>query len=120
MKPVRSIVAAGFATLFILLTFAGCDRAGEDNSTLGTHTLTIVDTSGNKPMGGSVGTFHDDVTGVTTHTFESANGRYHIKLIDDVLTINGDQYLLKNPTDTIRIVDERIEINGVESRPEVP
>ncbi len=76
--------------------------------------MTIVDTSG-KPYGGTSGTHQDDDAGIITHFFESANGRYKIKLENEVMTINGDKYTLENPTDSIRIVDDRVEINGVEA-----
>ena len=86
--------------------------------TIGSHTLIVVDTSGKKPSGGASGGHRDDVAGTTTHTYESANGRYKIKLVDDVLTINGDKYTLSKPGSEIRIVDDRIEINGVEATPD--
>jgi len=88
----------------------------EDRTTLGTHPLTIVDTSGRKPLGGTSGTRQDDAVGVTIHFFESANGRYKIELSNEVLTVNGDNYTLENPTDSIRIVDDRVEITRVEVR----
>ena len=107
------------ATCFILiLAFTGCWGPSEGKMTLGTHTLTIVDTSGKKPSGGTLGTYQDAAAGVTTHSFESANGRYKITLIDEVLTINGDKYTLEDPTDSIRIVDERVEINGIHASPD--
>jgi hypothetical protein len=84
--------------------------------TLGTHPVTIVDSSGG-PLGGTSGG-GTGPNGVTVHTFESANGRYTIALEDSVLTINGDEYKLENPTDTIRIVDDRVEINGAVASPD--
>ncbi|MGB4709821.1 MAG: SUMF1/EgtB/PvdO family nonheme iron enzyme [Fuerstiella sp.] len=85
----------------------------EDKMTLGTHPLTIVDTSGEKPLGGTASTHQDDASGITTHSFKSANGRYNITLVDKVLTVNGERYTLENPTDAIRIVDDRVEITQV-------
>ena len=79
--------------------------------------MTIVDTSG-KPLGGTAGTNQDDDTGIKVHFFESANGRYRIKLENEVLTINGEKYTLGNPNDPIRIEDDRVEINGVETAPD--
>jgi uncharacterized protein (TIGR03067 family) len=96
--------------------------APEDIGRLGTHPLTIVDTSGKKPLGGTTSTHQDDASGITTHSFKSANGRYNITLVDDVLTVNGERYTLENPTDAIRIMDERVEITQVtvlSSKPEL-
>ena len=87
--------------------------APEDIGSLGHHPLTIVDTSGKKPLGGTASTHKDDPSGITTHSFKSANGRYNITLVDEVLTVNGERYTLENPTDTIRIVDDRVEITQV-------
>lgn len=103
--------------LTLLLALAGCERPGEDKSILGTHILTIVDTSGKKPLGGNLGTQIDDVAGTTSHFYNSANGRYKITLVNEVLTINGVKYTLENPQSEIRIVDDRVEINGVEATP---
>lgn len=110
----RLILATCFT---LLLALAGCGDRPKDRMTLGTHTLTIVDTLG-KPSGGTSGTHQDDAAGDETHFFESANGRYKIKLENEVMTINGDKYTLEDPTDSIRIVDDRIEINGVETAPD--
>jgi uncharacterized protein (TIGR03067 family) len=87
----------------------------EHIGSLGTHPLTIVDTSGKKPLGGTTGTHQDDASGITTHSFKSANGRYNITLVEKVLTVNGERYTLENPTDAIRIVDDRVEITRVVS-----
>jgi uncharacterized protein (TIGR03067 family) len=111
----------------VVYFFIGTDIGGirvevtapEDIGSLGTHPLTIVDTSGTKPLGGTSSTHQDDVSGITTHSFESANGRYKITLVDEVLTVNGKKYLLENPTDSIRIVDDRVEITQVTSLPDV-
>lgn len=89
-----------------------------DRMTLGTHPLTIVNTSGEKPFGGTHRTHKDRAAGITTHSFESANGRYKITLVDKVLTVNGEKYTLENPTDAIRIVDDRVEITRVMAGPE--
>ncbi|TWU27910.1 protein kinase domain-containing protein [Novipirellula artificiosorum] len=104
---------------FILLTYLS-DGNGHievtpqsDYTTLGTHPLTIVDTSGAKPLGGTSSTHQNDATGITTHSFKSANGRYNLTLVDKVLTVNGEKYTLENLTDAIRIVDERVEITRV-------
>jgi hypothetical protein len=108
----RIIVAA-----VLCVSLCGCGNLSgppEDRGTLGTHPLTIVDTSGKKPMGGTSGTYQNDPAGITTYTFDSANGRYKITLINEVLTINGDKYTLENPNDSIRIIDDRVEINGVD------
>lgn len=86
-----------------------------DRMTLGSHRLTIVDTSGEKPAGGTSGTRRDDAAGVTTHFFESANGRYNIELSNEVLTVNGEEHSLEGPYDSIRIVDDRVEITRVVS-----
>lgn len=92
-----------------------------DRMTLGTHPVTVVDTSGKKPFGGTHRTHKDRATGITTRSFESANGRYKITLVDRVLTVNGEKYTLENPTDAIRIVDDRVEVtrfvSGVSSGP---
>ena len=90
----------------------------EDIGSLGTHPLTIVDTSGKKPLGGTTSTHQDDAAGITTHSFKSANDRYNITLVDKVLTVNGEKYTLENPTDAIRIVDDRVEITKVTSLPD--
>ena len=87
--------------------------APEDIGSLGTHPLTIVDTSGQKPLGGTSSTHKNDASGITTHSFKSANGRYNITLVGKVLTVNGKEYLLQNPTDSIRIADDRVEIASV-------
>lgn len=115
MSTLSRIIVA--AVLCVLLSGCG-SRSGppEDKTTLGTHPLTIVDTSG-KALGGTSGTRQDDAAGITTDFFESANGRYMIELENEVMTINGDKYTIENPTDSIRIVDDRVEINGVEMRP---
>ncbi len=106
-----------FATYFIFfLTFAGCNAALEDQRTLGSHTLTIVETSG-KPFGGTSRT-NQDAAGINTYFFESANGRYKITLENEVMTVNGKKYTLEKPSDSIRIVDNRVEINGVETAPD--
>jgi uncharacterized protein (TIGR03067 family) len=89
-----------------------------DRFTLGTHPLTIVNTSGEKPFGGTHRTHKDGAAGITTHSFKSANGRYKITLVDKVLTVNGEKYTLENPTDAIRIVDDRVEITKVTSLPD--
>ncbi|MDA1160316.1 MAG: SUMF1/EgtB/PvdO family nonheme iron enzyme [Planctomycetota bacterium] len=89
-----------------------------DRMTLGTHPLTIVNTSGEKPFGGTHRTHKDKTTGITTRSFESANGRYKITLVDKVLTVNGEKYTLENPTDAILIVDDRVEITKVTSLPD--
>jgi hypothetical protein len=108
-----------FATyIILLLAFTGCGGAAEDRSTLGTHSLTIIDTSGVTPLGGTSGTHQDDAAGVEIHTFESANGRYKIRLEHEVMTINGVKYTLEKPSDSIRIVDDRVEVNGVETVPD--
>ena len=91
-----------------------------DTTMIGTHPLTIIDTSGEKPLGGTSGTHQDDAAGTTTHFFESANGRYKIELTDDVLTVNGDEYTLQNASDSIRIVDDRVEITQVTALPSKP
>lgn len=88
--------------------------------TFGSHTLIIVDTSGKKPYGGALGGHQDDLAGTTTHTFESANGRYQVTLENDVLTINGEKYTLSKPGSEIRIVDDRVEINGAAQGKPVP
>lgn len=107
-----------FATcLTFLLVLSGCKRPADPQSTLGSHTLTIVDTSGKTPSGGNFGTRQDDVAGTTTHSYNSANGRYKITLENDVLTINGETYPLSKPGSEIRIVDDRVEINGAEATP---
>jgi ankyrin repeat protein len=90
-----------------------------DSTTLGTHPLTIVDRSGTKPLGGTSSTHQDDASGITTYSFESANGRHKITLVDKVLTVNGQKYTLENPNDSIRIVGDRVEITRVMERPEV-
>ena len=92
----------------------------EDIGSLGPHPLTIVDTSGKKPLGGTTSTHKDDASGITTHSFKSANGRYNITLVDEVLTVNGERYTLENPTDAIRIVDDRVEITQVAALPRKP
>ena len=114
--------AALFAGLiFFLQTYHGVIRVEvtppKHKTTLGSHPLTIVDTSG-KPYGGTSGTHQDDTAGITTHFFESANGRYKITLENEIMTINGDKYMLENSNDSIRIVDDRLEINGVETAPD--
>ena len=120
-----------FAALFVATVFAGLNyflqtnhggvhievTPQEDRSMLGTHPLTIVDRSGKRPSGGTSGTRQDDATGVTRHFFNSANGRYDIHLVDEVLTVNGDEYTLENPNDEIRIVDDRVEITRVAEIP---
>jgi uncharacterized protein (TIGR03067 family) len=90
----------------------------EDIATLGPHPLTIVDTSGKKPVGGATSTHQDDASGITTHCFKSANGRYNITLVDKVLSVNGEKYTLENSTDAIRIVDDRVEITRFVAGPE--
>lgn len=84
-----------------------------DTMSLGSHPVSIVDTSGKKPLGGTTSTHQDDASGITIHSFKSANGRYDITLADKVLTVNGERYTLENPTDVIRIVDDRVEITQV-------
>jgi hypothetical protein len=117
MSTLSRIIVA--AVLSVLLCGCGSFSGPSETKTiLGTHPLTIVDTSGKKPMGGTSGTHQDDPAGITTHTFDSANGRYKITLVNEVLTINGDKCTLENPTDSIRIVDDRVEINGVETAPD--
>ena len=106
--------------LTVLLALAGCERADEQKMTFGSHSLTIIDTSGKKPLGGNLGTHQDDVAGTVTHSYESANGRYKIKLVDDVLTINGEKYTLDKPGSEVRIVDDRVEVNGVAPGKAVP
>ena len=91
----------------------------EDIGSLGTHPLTIVDNSGKKPLGGTSSTHQYDASGITTHSFKSANGRYNITLVEKVLTVNGERYTLENPTDAIRIVDDRVEITQVTALPDV-
>lgn len=86
-----------------------------DELTIGTHPLKIVDTSGNKPLGGTSGTRQDDAAGITTHFFKSANGRYNIELTNQVLMVNGKEYSLEGPNDSIRIVDDQVEITRVVS-----
>lgn len=86
-----------------------------DRMTLGTHPLTIIDNSGDKPLGGTTSTHQNDAIGITTHSFKSANGRYNITLVDKVLTVNGKNYSLENWSDSIRIVDDRVEITRVVS-----
>jgi hypothetical protein len=113
----RSILATG---LTFLLALAGCERAGEQKMTLGTHTLIIADTSPKKPLGGTLGTGRDDVAGTVTHYFDSANGRYQIQLEDGILTINGEKCAIAKPGSEIRIVDGRVEINGVAQGKPVP
>ena len=88
-----------------------------DIGSLGPHPLTIVDTSGKKPLGGTTSTHRDDASGITTHSFKSANGRYNITLVDEVLTVNGERYTLDSPTDVIRIVDDQVEITQVAALP---
>lgn len=112
---INRLITATCITFLMVLT--GCERPVRDASTLGPHTLTIVDSSG-KPYGGSTGTHRDDVAGTVTHSFESANGRYKIKLVDKVLTINGEKYTLNKTPSVIRIVEEKVEINGVEAAPD--
>ena len=105
------------ACLTILFILSGCGEApGEYRTTLGTHEVTIIDSSG-KPYGGNSGTSQDDVAQTITHTFESANGRYKMKLEDKILTINGNKYTLAQPTDSIRIVEDQVEINDVKVSP---
>ena len=94
--------------------------APEDLGNLGSHPLTIVDTSGKKPLGGTTSTHQDDASGITIHSFTSANGRYNITLVDEVLTVNGERYTLENPTDAIRIVDDQVEITQVAALPSKP
>ena len=105
-----AIILAG--TMYFVQTNNGGSHIAmtpqEDSSTLGTHRLTIVDTSGKKPLGGTSGTRQNDATGITTHFFESANGRYKVELVGKVLKVNGDSYSLKQPNDEIRIVDDRV------------
>ena len=103
----------------LLLALAGCGkRPSENKLTIGTHTLTIVDTSRKGPFGGTGGTRNDDVAGTTTKYYDTADGRYKITLVNNVLTINGVKYTMKNPKSEIRIVDGRIEIDGVEAVPD--
>jgi hypothetical protein len=109
------------AAAVLCVSLGGCgdlSAPSETTTTLGTHPLTIVDTSGEKPLGGTSGTRQNDPAGTTIEYFESANERYKITLTNEVLTINGDKYTLENPTDSIRIVDGRVEINGVETAPD--
>lgn len=103
--------------LTLLCALPGCGDAPEDKSTLGTHELVIVDTS-EKPFGGTSGTRENQAAGVETHFYDSANGRYKITLEDKVMTINGDEYTLENPTDSIRIVEDKVQINGAEAAPD--
>lgn len=103
--------------LIFLLAIAGCGGSPEHQTTLGTHTLTIVDSS-TKPWGGTTRIHQDDQAGTETHFFESANGRYKIRLEDDVMTVNGVKYTLNQPESAIRIVDDRVEINWVEASPD--
>ena len=108
----RPTIPTWFA-LLLSLCLLGCDSPSEDRSTLGSHTLIIIDTSGTKPYGGTTGTRQDDVAGTKIDFFESANGNYQVKLVGRILTINGSTYTLENEGSEIRIVGDRIEINGV-------
>ena len=65
--------------MLLLLAVLGCDRlAGptpsESKIALDAYTVTIIDSSSG-PKGGTSGVHQDDPSGITTHTFESANGR---------------------------------------------
>lgn len=108
-----------FALLFpALFALAGCDRLAppsESKTKLDTHSLTIIDSSGGPGGGTSGGSREAD--GTETHTYESANGRYKILLENGVLRINGARYVLTKPGSTIRIVDNLVEIDGVNASP---
>ena len=106
----RSILATYFT---LLIAIAGCGGPAE---TTGTHTLTIVETSGG-PFGGTSGG-STDADGNKIDTFESGNGKYKIKLEGDVVTINGDRYTLDKPESSILLEDDRAEINGVVTAPD--
>lgn len=107
-----------FATcLAILLSLVGCDAPPENKTTLGSHTLTIVDTSG-KPLGGDSGTKLDESAGTKSHFFKSANGRYMITLENNVMLVNGVSYTLKNAGSSIHIEDKKVKIDGVETSPD--
>ena len=56
--------------------------------------------------------------GIETHTFKSANGRYKIELVKNLLTVNGAKYTLKGPGASIHIEDGKVEINGIETAPD--
>ena len=100
-----------------ILCFLGCDNGRPEYTTsLGDHELTIYDTSG-KPLGGTSGTQTDE-NGNTFHTFKSANGRYEFKLVDQVLTLNGERYTLENSNDPISITEDEVKVNGVVTLPD--
>lgn len=83
----RRIIVARCLTL--LFAIVGCGRSSEYIATLDTYTLTIVDTP-EGPSGGTSLTSRDGAAKTEMHTFESANERYKIELVNEVLKINGD------------------------------
>lgn len=82
----RMILATCLTLLFAIV---GCGRSSEYSATLDTHTLTILNAP-EGPSGGTSLTNRDDAAKTETHTFESADERYKIELVNEVLTINGD------------------------------
>jgi hypothetical protein len=53
--------------------------------------------------------------GEMTFTQEGRNLKVHMK--DEILTVNGKQYVLANKDDAITIKDGRVEINGKPVKP---
>ena len=89
------------------------DRQSRSTHTtqVGDHKVVIVDTSG---RGGS--SAHDKSSGSEVFTHDSGNCK--VRLENDVLTVNGKKYIVPNKTDSIRIEDGHVQINGKTVEPE--
>jgi hypothetical protein len=84
---------------------------------VGQHNVEIIETSirRSRPVSSSLTSAPD---GTSVFTYES--GQHSIRLEGEVLTVNGDKYIIPKKDDTIRIQSGRVEINGREAKPQRP
>ncbi len=97
------------ATPFMLFS---CGKS-ERTLRVGDHQLDISETR----LGGwGRGTLYSLPDGTQAYTYES--NTIKVKLEHEVLTVNGKRYLVPHTDDSVRITDDRVEINGQPARPE--
>lgn len=83
---------------------------------VGQHDLVIIETVVGEGPGSGKHVLPDIKGQPPTLVYESPS--LIVRLEDEVLTVNGKRYILAHKDDSIRITDDRVEINGQPAKPE--
>jgi hypothetical protein len=94
-------------------TLCSCRSVLTSDGQLGGHHIRIIESRlGQAYGGGEARTMPDG-----KQAYMYAGGKLKLRLEDDVLTVNGQKYVLRNKNDSITVRDGLVEINSQPAQP---